>query len=316
MARVSILIAVYNAEVFLRRSLDSIIDQTMEDWECILVNDGSNDNSGDICNEYAQKDARFRICHKKNEGVSATREKALQMATGDYLIHVDPDDWIEPEMLQKIYTTATDTNADMVICDFLDEYPGRTIYNCQRPSNTAHDTVLRELFSILHGSCCNKFVKHQLFIDYDIHFPTGLNIGEDLFVNVNLLLHDINVVYLPNAFYHYEHRQNGTSIIQTQKNWNEVYSNQVDIYKPILGKIYPDIIETLQYRAKRECLIYNKSYNAFLSTCPELNGRIQKTSQKLPNHHLMSFASIGPFMYWISCRIWRIKLLLGKLIKH
>ena len=97
--KISIISPVYNAEPYIVKCLDSILAQTFESWELILVDDGSLDRSGNICDEYAAKDSRIVVIHKKNEGVGAARQTGMDNATGEYIIHVDPDDWVESDML-------------------------------------------------------------------------------------------------------------------------------------------------------------------------------------------------------------------------
>ena len=99
MPLVSIIVPVYKAEQWLHRCVDSILAQTMTDFELLLINDGSPDKSGEICDEYAAKDSRVRVFHKENGGVSSARQMGLDNVTGEYVIHCDPDDWIEPNML-------------------------------------------------------------------------------------------------------------------------------------------------------------------------------------------------------------------------
>ena len=123
---VSIIVPIYKAEKYIRQCLDSILAQTYTKWEAILVNDGSPDNSGKICNEYANKDNRFRVIHQQNGGVSVARQTGLDNVTGNYIIHCDPDDWIDPNMLEDLISKAKEENADMVICDFL-EHINQTI---------------------------------------------------------------------------------------------------------------------------------------------------------------------------------------------
>ena len=95
--KVSIIIPVYNAQLHLRRCIDSVLKQDFEDFELILMNDGSTDFSGEICDEYAKKDARIKVTHKENTGVSDTRNQAISTATGEYLQFLDSDDWITPD---------------------------------------------------------------------------------------------------------------------------------------------------------------------------------------------------------------------------
>ncbi|MCI7728300.1 MAG: glycosyltransferase, partial [Bacteroidales bacterium] len=96
---VSIIVPVYNVELYLSKCIDSILAQSFTDWECILVDDGSKDSSGKICDEYALKDTRIKVIHQTNKGVSVARQVGIDNASGEYSIHIDPDDWVEPNML-------------------------------------------------------------------------------------------------------------------------------------------------------------------------------------------------------------------------
>ena len=100
---ISIIVPVYNVEKYLCRCLDSILSQSMQDYVVFLIDDGSKDQSGEICEDYAEKDKRFIVVHQKNQGVSKTRQKALDMVSTDYVAFIDPDDYIEKDYLEKLY---------------------------------------------------------------------------------------------------------------------------------------------------------------------------------------------------------------------
>ncbi len=210
--KVSIICPVYNAEKYLTRCLDSILAQTFQDWELLVVIDGSPDGSAAIAEEYAARDARICVIHQENQGVSAARQTGLEAASGDYVIHADPDDWVESGMLEALYEQAVAENADVVLCDFyVDTADGKVRACCQKPSELKASAVLRELFAGLHGSCWNKLVRRSSFAEYAIRFPEGVNYCEDLLVCVQLFRHvAVKVAYVPKAFYHYV--QHGTSI--------------------------------------------------------------------------------------------------------
>lgn len=212
--KISVIVPVYKAEKYLRRCIDSLLAQTFTDFEVLLIDDGSPDNSGDICDEYAQTDNRVRAVHKENGGVSSARQCGIDNARGEYTIHADPDDWVEPTMLEELYHKAKEEKADMVICDFYLSKNNKDILVRQQPSLLDHVTVQCELFQQLHGSCCNKLVKRVCYSEFSIKFPTELSFCEDLFVNTSLLLHPIRVAYLSRAFYHYEQDINPNSIIK------------------------------------------------------------------------------------------------------
>ncbi len=209
---VSIIVPIYNAEAYLTQCIDSLLAQTLKEIEIILVNDGSTDRSGEICDRYAQQDYRIRVVHKSNEGVSLAREAGTELAKGEFIIHADSDDWAESTMAEDLYQIALAEKADMVICDFYKDYGSTSSYQRQHPSALDHETILKELFLDLHGSCCNKLISAGSYKKLNIHFPTTFTCGEDLYVNAALCCHDIKVVYLPKAYYHYRTDLNPDSI--------------------------------------------------------------------------------------------------------
>jgi glycosyltransferase involved in cell wall biosynthesis len=210
---ISLICPVYKAEAYIRRSIDSVLSQTFENWELILIDDGSPDNSGRICDEYATKDKRIRVFHNLNKGVSATRQFGLDHARGEYIIHIDPDDWIEKEMLSELYSTAKNNDAEMVLCDYYKDSKEGTYYISQEPFNCTSEIILSELFKDLHGSTWNKLIKTSSIRKYKISFPKTFNFCEDLFFNSQLLLNIRKIVYLPKAYYHYNIFENTNSIV-------------------------------------------------------------------------------------------------------
>lgn len=211
---ISVIMAVYNAEQYLCKSVDSVLSQSFSDFELILVNDGSIDNSGRICDDYAGSDSRVRVFHTPNLGVSSARQTGLDESVGKFVIHIDPDDWIETDMLEKMHSASE--GYDMVICDIVREFDrsGRSEILVQRPSSLNREVVLMEMFDTLSGSCCNKLVRRNLFENYQISFPVGMNFCEDLYVVVSLLMNEISVNYVPGAFYHYVQDANPTSLVK------------------------------------------------------------------------------------------------------
>lgn len=150
-SKISIIVPVYKAEKTLDKCITSILSQTFTDFELLLIDDGSPDGSGIICDHYALKDERIRVIHKSNGGVSSARQTGVDVARGEYSIHVDPDDWVEPEMLQELYRSAKKHDADMVICDFYENsYKGQK-YIKQEPSALDASVVLEDIFFKLHG---------------------------------------------------------------------------------------------------------------------------------------------------------------------
>ena len=213
--KISIIVPVYKAENYIHRCIKSLLSQTFTDFEILLINDGSPDKSGEICNEYAKSDKRIRVFHKENGGVSSARQCGIDNARGEYTIHVDPDDWVEPTMLEELYLKAVEENADMVICDMIKYYSNdKQIYIKQEPSSLEHQIVLEELFKHLQGSCCNKLIRKSCYDNYNINFPKDFNLYEDLYVCTCLLKNRIKVNYLAKAFYYYDLSANTSSMVK------------------------------------------------------------------------------------------------------
>ena len=212
---VSVIIPVYKAEKNLHRCVDSFLKQTFSNFEVLLIDDGSPDNSGKICDAYSVQDKRIKAFHKTNGGVSSARQYGLDHAEGEYVIHADPDDWVEPTMLEELYQNAIQNNADMVICDFYKNIGNKQFYIKQQPSQLNHKVVQAELFKHLHGSCWNKLVKKTVIKNHNIKFQPDLSLCEDLYFNCSLLKHNIKVAYLSKAFYHYDISTNQNSIVKT-----------------------------------------------------------------------------------------------------
>lgn len=213
---ISVIVPVFNMETLLSRCLDSLLAQTFGDFEVLIVDDGSTDRSPRICDDYANRDSRVKVLHKKNGGVASARQTGLDTAIGEFVIHVDPDDWVEPTMLQELHAKAVSEDADVVICDYYVDTKEKTSLVKQQPSALDAKTILKELFQQLHGSCWNKLVKRVCYNKFEIHFQIGLNYCEDLLTWIQMFQHDeLRIAYLPKAFYHYVQHTNSITHVYT-----------------------------------------------------------------------------------------------------
>ncbi|MBR3519908.1 MAG: glycosyltransferase family 2 protein [Paludibacteraceae bacterium] len=210
--KISIIIPIYRAEKYIKRCIDSILSQSLTDFEVLLIDDGSPDKSGEICDEYARIDNRIRVFHKRNEGVSSARNLGIENATGDFTIHVDSDDWVESDMLKELYLKAMESNADIVFCDYFLHQFGQVNYRTQCPTSEDNQQILCELFSKLNGCCWNKLIKRELYSEYKVIFPTEISFCEDLYVIASFLKNKIKVSYCNKAFYHYIKNENPSSL--------------------------------------------------------------------------------------------------------
>lgn len=203
--KVTISVPVYNVEKYIRKCLDSLVSQTLGEIEIILVNDGSTDDSGQICDEYAVKDSRIKVIHKQNGGLASARQVALENAHGEYFICCDSDDWVEPTMYEEMYAKAKETDADMVICDFAFNYPdGRETVSHQPQNLYTQDDVVKAMLSRkLSPNTWNKLTRTSIYYKYNLTWNPEICQGEDALMFRKLLLHPMNIVFLPKVFYHY-----------------------------------------------------------------------------------------------------------------
>ena len=265
--KVSIILPVYNAAQTINRMLESLRVQTLTDFEVLMIDDGSTDESCMILDEYANKDTRFKVVHKRNEGVSAARQTGVELAQGEYVIHADSDDWVDATMLEELYEKAKITDADVVICDFFSNTDtGQTLCK-QRPSELKADVILRELFQQLHGSCWNKLVRQACYNKYNVRFPKGINHCEDLLFWAQLLQHnDVKVSYLPKAFYHYYVNSNSITRHYTRSTYEMRLKYLTKLYE-ILSPKYKSIKQQAAFGVFTEAVMFN-----VLSRNEALNG--------------------------------------------
>ena len=299
--KISVIVPVYKAEAYLHRCVDSILAQTFQDFEVLLIDDGSPDRSGEICDEYARKDRRVRVFHKENGGVSSARQCGMDHAQGEYTIHADPDDWVDPTMLEELYQKAKKEDADMVICDFYEERKNKTIYVRQQPSSLDHETVLCELFGHLWASCWNKLVKSTRYKDFGIMFPQELSCCEDLYVSACLVAEDIKIAYLNKAFYHYDQVVNGNSILRSN---NFEYFLRIDqilfslLKKKLACSSISSITSMLNFRLANKHLILGGEYlHSFKEDFRQLKGNLRQLSISRNSKLVLWVAfNVSPYM--------------------
>lgn len=236
---VSIITPVYNAAPYLSRCLESILAQTYTDWELLLIDDGSTDGSGSICDTYSSKEPRIRVWHKPNEGVAAARQLGIVEAKGEFSIHVDADDWVEPNMLEEMVGTAVRLNTDVVVADFIMEKGGGIRRFSQKliTSSDRSFVVANLLKGKIHGSLCNKLIRHAIYRKFGLDFVFGVNLCEDSLCCIRLFQCPVNYAYLDKAFYHYV--DNGCSTMARgfdQRMYEQIklYLNTAAAYCPLV----------------------------------------------------------------------------------
>lgn len=237
---ISIITPVYNREKYLTRCINSILAQTYQGWELLLIDDGSTDGSGKICDDYAARDNRIRAFHKENGGVSSARQLAIEQARGEYSIHIDSDDWVEPRMLEEMLEEAINTQADVVVASFYKEYNGKVVLQQQRSKDNAPSSLLEDIVKGRQmGSLCNKLLRHSLYNKYNVSFAKDINLGEDALVLVQLLQHPIKVQYLDCAYYHYM----GNGDITLSRVYNKKKYHTISTYVQEMQKVVPNYLK-------------------------------------------------------------------------
>ena len=216
---ISIVVPVYNVEKYLEKCLSSIVSQSFEDYELLLVDDGSPDRSGAIIDEWAKKDKRIRVIHKQNGGISDARNAGIEQAKGDYLCFIDSDDWIAPDMIETLYDLAIKSGADLVCCNFMQvNEQGEQLRKpaTVKPGVYTQDEFWTQRFNsevkIYYDVAWNKLYRRKLF--ESLRYPVGL-IHED-----DQVLYDVvsqcNLIALTDKIgYYYVIRDN--SIMRTRR---------------------------------------------------------------------------------------------------
>lgn len=253
MDKVSIIVPIYGIEQFISQCIESLLNQTYLNLEIILVDDGSKDRSGKICDEYAKKDSRITVYHKQNGGLTSARNYGLERTTGEWIMHIDGDDWIEPDAVERLLNEANKTNADIVFADFWFDYPDKHIANNFFNWNKQGNDGLKEYISSPWTCLAGSIQKRDLYTTNGLKSPEGINYCEDFHLIVRLCYFAKNIVKVEQPLYHY--RQHNSSIIH-----NNCKKNGIDE-----RRVYADIIDFFKqqgiYNEFKECMAW-RSLNA------------------------------------------------------
>ena len=206
MSSISIIVPVYNTEKYLDRCISSIIRQTFRDIEILLINDGSNDNSLEILQRYSNADDRIAIVNQVNKGLSSARNTGIKVSKGTYIMHVDSDDWIEPDMCEILYKEAKIFSADIVTSNVYFDYFNKTIIKKEpyKKINNFREYLLA--FTIKRGlnSIWNKLIKRDLYTLNNIEHYEDISLGEDSSTLLRLIPFANIIISVDKAFYHYD----------------------------------------------------------------------------------------------------------------
>ena len=265
MEKISVIVPIYNVESYLIKCIESIRNQIYRNLEIILVDDESPDYCGEICDMYAKKDPRIRVIHKKNSGLGEARNTGLEVATGEYIYFVDSDDWLEKEMIQKLYETMKRNSADFVMCGFKKcKSDGNEVVHryVQQEKKVQNKEVQKKLFLPMIGqtslskedytiNMCvwTNLYRRDIIEKYNIRFFSEKKyLSEDICFNLQYLLHTNCAIILPDVFYCYRSNPNSLTCSYKEKE----YEMLVRLYEQVSKLANQTIVfNELEFRKER-----------------------------------------------------------------
>lgn len=242
-AKISIIVPVFNGEKHLIKCMDSIINQTFKDIEIIIVNDGSSDGTLEIAQEYCLNYKNTRVVTKENAGLPQARKTGFEHSKGEYLMFVDVDDWIEPNMVERLYDTIVRTSADIVSCNcVLEDAKGKYLSKEGIEEEKEYDSE-QAIKEILNRTSVFPYMWNKIFRRNIVNravFPTGHFIGEDYCTLLAILDVSKKIVHIPEVLYHYIQHDNNMTKAGFGTSYSLAYENY-DIRKKYLLEKYPQL---------------------------------------------------------------------------
>ena len=249
MIKVSIIVPFYNVENYIEKCLQSLVNQTLEDVEILLVNDGSQDNSETIAKQFVEKyPNKIIYLEKENGGLSDARNYAIPYAKGEYIAFLDSDDYVETNMYEEMYNKAKKEDLDYVECDFLWEYPDRIL-----ESKGKQYSNKKEMFIHTRVVAWNKLIKREIVQDNHLEFPKGYRYEDvEFFYKLLPFIHHYGIVQKP--FIHYVQRENSISNVQNTRTKEiiDVLEHVINYYKT--NNLFEEYKEEIEYTYARYIL--------------------------------------------------------------
>lgn len=321
---VSVIVPIYNVEKYIGCCVRSLFEQTLENMEYIFVNDCTQDSSMEVLKavigEYPQRQDQVKVIEfQKNKGVSYARNAGLQASCGLYTIFCDSDDWVEKEMYEKMYLKAKASGADLVGCDYYDEYSGSSCYQKVFFDLPEKEQFRRLLYGGKGGFVWIRLVRRELYEMNAISFPDGVNMIEDLFVSLKLHWKARRVAYIPEAFYHYiKYNSNSiiTNINQRQLDDSIEIVHRIESFlkeNGIWERYYSEFME-LAFLCKM-CMVLSpqfQDYARWHSLWPESGNNLLK--YHLSFWHKMIFTLVNHKWYMLASALLSVKMFIKKIL--
>lgn len=236
----SVIVPVYRTERFLEQCLDSILAQTYRDLEILLIDDGSPDSCGEICDRYAATDPRIRVFHRENAGLSASRNFGIEAAAGDYLAFVDSDDWLEPDMYRKLIEAAEKNDTPIATCGRFLDYADAVLENRAGSGVFATgEALLKALLidkTIFETAWCRVYRRE--FFAGGLRFPVAREY-EDTYIGTAIILGAHAVASIPDPLYHYRQRRSSIVYTDSRRKFGDYWAAIKARYDALIGR-YPD----------------------------------------------------------------------------
>ena len=276
---VSLIVPVYNVRPYLREALDSALAQTYRELEIILVDDGSTDGSGAVCDEYAGRDRRIRVIHQRNGGLSAARNAGLRAMTGEFVAFLDPDDALEPAFVREMVAAMAKTGADMVICRFSTRKTtgsltgparGRAYPSIKSGLYTGAEALQALAAGRITMSVWNRLYKRALW--EDVRFPEG-HIFEDSETSFQTMGRCARVFVLDRTLYRYRRRPGSLTSGMTRKRLEDRL-RACDVVRAYIRQRVPAVFSEAEAgRYDRRCLVVMMNYYARIRRIPDIDHR-------------------------------------------
>lgn len=310
---ISIIVPVYKVEKYIHKCINSILSQTYSNFELILIDDGSPDNCGKICDEYAQKDNRIKVIHQKNSGTIIARNAGIKIATGKYLGFVDSDDYIKPKMYEKLYNCISSDNYDIVWCDVVIELSNRQVISKLTASENSENLLSQLLKGEYPGWMWNKLISRDFFLKCNIYQDPSCSVMEDVLIMIQLLYWRPKLKYLADALYIYN-RTNDNALTATNNIVIKSITNLIHIEHFLNEKkIFDHYCQDFSIMAMiaKICFLNNNQYQTAKNIFPYAHKHIKnypiQTWARFLYYIFLNWGKFGYFSYRLYKTLIKIK---------
>lgn len=285
--KISIIVPIYNVEKYINKCIESIINQTYTNLEIILVDDGSPDNCGKICDEYAKKDRRIKVIHKKNGGLSDARNKGINLATGDYIMYVDSDDYLELTACEELFDVITKTNSDIVCFnlvkknEFGEIIDNNNIYSQENTKKIIKMTYKEAMIDNLYRKNIRYEAGSKIYINKiakKIEFPINM-LAEDYATFYKFLNQTNNIVFYDRCLYNYIQRAGSIMSEKKVKLYTDIFITEKNIYKEL-----DNICINKNDKIAREKRHFNNLIKIYAKLYRQQDKEIIKIEEEVENH--------------------------------